>query len=130
MNEPAVIACAALKKSFWQGDVEVPVLNSVDLQVGRGERIAIVGSSGSGKSTLLHLLGGLDKPSSGSVSILGRELTALSDAERGHMRNASLGFVYQFHSIKWSRFDAKHIYVQNPSFARNRLDSSWVGGYV
>lgn len=99
MNEPAVIACSALKKSFWQGDVEVPVLTHVDLAIGRGERVAIVGSSGSGKSTLLHLLGGLDTPSSGSVSVLGRELSSLSDADRGHMRNASLGFVYQFHHL-------------------------------
>ena len=85
MNEPAVIACSALKKSFWQGDVEVPVLTHVDLTIGRGERVAIVGSSGSGKSTLLHLLGGLDTPSSGSVSVLGRELSSLSDADRGRM---------------------------------------------
>jgi lipoprotein-releasing system ATP-binding protein len=99
MNEPAVIACSALKKSFWQGDVEVPVLTHVDLTIGRGERVAIVGASGSGKSTLLHLLGGLDTPTSGSVSVLGRELTSLSDAERGRMRNASLGFVYQFHHL-------------------------------
>ena len=99
MNEPAVIACSALKKSFWQGDVEVPVLTHVDLTIGRGERVAIVGSSGSGKSTLLHLLGGLDTPSSGSVSVLGRELSSLSDADRGRMRNASLGFVYQFHHL-------------------------------
>ncbi len=95
----SVIACSGLKKSFWQGDVEVPVLSHVDIEIRRGERIAIVGSSGSGKSTLLHLLGGLDKPTAGSVSILGRELTSLSETERGHLRNASLGFVYQFHHL-------------------------------
>jgi len=94
-----VISCAGLKKSFWQGDVEVPVLAGVDFSAGRGERIAIVGVSGSGKSTLLHLLGGLDVPSGGSISVQGRELTQLSDAERGRLRNESLGFVYQFHHL-------------------------------
>ena len=94
-----VIACQDLKKSFWQGGVEVPVLSQVDIVVERAERIAIVGSSGSGKSTLLHLLGGLDKPTAGSVRVLGRELTSLSEAERGRLRNESLGFVYQFHHL-------------------------------
>jgi len=99
MSDAAVISCTGLKKSFWQGDVEVPVINGVDFTIGRGERIAIVGASGSGKSTLLHLLGGLDVPSSGSVAVLGRELTSLSEAERGRLRNEGLGFVYQFHHL-------------------------------
>jgi lipoprotein-releasing system ATP-binding protein len=98
-DESLVIACSGLGKTFRQGGEPVPVLSSVDFSIGRGERVAIVGSSGSGKSTLLHLLGGLDQPSCGQVSVMGRELGLLTDAQRSQLRNESLGFVYQFHHL-------------------------------
>jgi lipoprotein-releasing system ATP-binding protein len=94
-----VISCRDLYKTFVQGKLNVPVLTGVNINVMRGERIAIVGSSGSGKSTLLHLLGGLDKASGGSVALLGHDVQTLNEAERGTLRNRALGFVYQFHHL-------------------------------
>ncbi len=98
-DEAPVLRCAGLAKSFWQGDVEVPVLGAIDFELHRGESVAIVGASGSGKSTLLHLLGGLDRPSAGAVHIDGRDVSVTSEAEIGRLRNESLGFVYQFHHL-------------------------------
>ena len=98
MND-VVLSCSALAKTYGMGNVAVPVLRGVDFEVRRGESVAIVGASGSGKSTLLHLLGGLDKPSAGSVRLLDGDLAALDPAAQGRLRNAALGFVYQFHHL-------------------------------
>ena len=94
-----VIACRDLNKTFRQGNVPVEVLKSVNLSVNHGETIAIVGASGSGKSTLLHLLGGLDAPTSGEVSLQGERMDKLSPVAQGVLRNKALGFVYQFHHL-------------------------------
>src|SRR5207302_9210137 len=94
----AVISCRGLQKTY-QGPQPVPVLMGVDLEVHRAERIAIMGRSGSGMSTLLHLLGGLDTPTSGQVFVQGRAVSEMSEAERAQTRNATLGFVYQFHHL-------------------------------
>ena len=102
MNKPinsAVLSCSQLVKTFSQGGMEVPVLRGIDFSVAPGETIAIVGASGSGKSTLLHILGGLDAPTSGEVSLLGERMDKLSAIAQGHLRNKALGFIYQFHHL-------------------------------
>jgi lipoprotein-releasing system ATP-binding protein len=99
VSRDVLLTCRGLTKRFHEGRLDVTVLQGVDLDVRRGETLAIVGASGSGKSTLLHLLGGLDAPSSGAVELCGQSLAGLDAAAQGRLRNQHLGFVYQFHHL-------------------------------
>jgi lipoprotein-releasing system ATP-binding protein len=94
-----VLSCRGLSKTYGMGDVAVPVLKGIDLDVRGGESLAIVGASGSGKSTLLHLLGGLDQPTAGEVTLRGKTMSRLDATAQGRLRNEALGFVYQFHHL-------------------------------
>lgn len=99
MNSVPVIRCEKLSKTYLEGKLCVSVLHEVDFAVTPGERIAIVGASGTGKSTFLQLLGGLDKPTSGTIWVNGKNIHWLTEREKGQMRNQNLGFVYQFHHL-------------------------------
>lgn len=108
MNEPGVaekanqkppLECRGLVKKYEEGDLALNVLHGVDLTVSAGETLAIIGASGAGKTTLLQLLGGLDRPTAGHVSVFGNDLATLNNTERGVVRNQCLGFVYQFHHL-------------------------------
>jgi lipoprotein-releasing system ATP-binding protein len=99
MTDPVVLSCERVSKQFTEAGQRLEVLKDVDLRVGRGETLAIVGASGSGKTTLLQILGGLDLPTSGIVRIDGQSFADLPDGERGALRNRALGFIYQFHHL-------------------------------
>jgi len=99
MNKPSILYCRQLTKRYKQGELDVEVLRGVDLDIGIGERVAIMGASGSGKSTLLHLLGGLDKPNGGEVVLDGVNLNKVGATKLARLRNKSLGFIYQAHHL-------------------------------
>lgn len=98
-DNQSVIRCEDVAKTYHDGKLSVSVLKDINLEVKIGEQLAIVGSSGSGKSTLLHVMGGLDSVSKGQVLVQGRNIHHLNESQRGHLRNNSLGFIYQFHHL-------------------------------
>jgi len=99
VSAPVVLRASGVAKVYEEGDLRTGVLSNVSFSLHKGETLAIVGASGSGKSTLLHIIGGLDTLTRGEVEVDGRVLSKLSDAERGRVRNRSLGFIYQFHHL-------------------------------
>lgn len=94
-----VVETVNLWKSFQLGEVEVEVLTDISITIKKGEFVSIMGPSGSGKSTLLYLIGGLDKPTSGSIKINGKELSGMQDEEESLLRRRDLGFVFQFYNL-------------------------------
>lgn len=98
MSNP-VMQASSLSKSYHDGDTELQILQDIDMHLNPGEQVAIIGSSGSGKSTLLNMLSGLDTPTAGQVTVAGQDLFAVTERQRAALRNAQLGFVYQFHHL-------------------------------
>jgi len=106
MNNPSpVLQVQGLHKTYQQGELSVEVLKDISFSVMSAERHAIIGASGAGKSTLLHLLGGLDRPSGGTIEVMGEALEQQSERQLGLLRNRYLGFIYQFHHLL-AEFDA------------------------
>ncbi|MFK8030523.1 MAG: lipoprotein-releasing ABC transporter ATP-binding protein LolD [Gammaproteobacteria bacterium] len=95
----SVLSCVDLVKVFEEGERRLVVLDELNLELKRGERLAVIGASGAGKTTLLQLLGGLDLPTTGKVAIDGKDITQLDEVERGLLRNRHMGFIYQFHHL-------------------------------
>lgn len=99
MSEELIIECRDLAKTYHDGRINVDVFKNLNLQIQPGEQVAIMGSSGAGKSTLLHLLGGLDKPTSGNVFLQGDSFSDYTESQRCKVRNEKLGFIYQLHHL-------------------------------
>jgi len=99
MSDKIILECQGLTKRYQQGEIDVEVLKGVDLSIKTGSSVAIMGASGSGKSTLLHLLGGLEKPSTGKVTLDQVNLNEIKNSQLAKLRNRSLGFIYQFHHL-------------------------------
>jgi putative ABC transport system ATP-binding protein len=119
------VAARALTRSYGEGSTTVEALRGVDLEVRAGELVAVMGPSGSGKSTLMHLLAGLDKPTSGSVTIAGTELSGLDDGALTRLRREHIGFIFQFFNLL-PMLSAEENVVLPLSIAGEKPDESWV----
>lgn len=129
MTESSILACEGVHKHFVEAGQRLEVLRGVELQVGAGETLAIIGASGSGKTTLLQIMGGLDLPTSGAVRLLGKAYAELTEAARGDLRNRALGFVYQFHHLlpEFSALEnvAMPLLVRRTPVAQARHEAQW-----
>ena len=133
-SRETVVEATGLGKRFTEGRLDVTVLRDVNLTVHAGETVAIVGASGSGKSTLLHLLGGLDAPTRGRVTLKGQDLSTLGSQAQGRLRNLHLGFVYQFHHLlpEFNAVDnvAMPLWIRRASPAQSSQEASAMLGRV
>jgi putative ABC transport system ATP-binding protein len=124
-DAPAVVTAGALRRRYGEGDTAVDALRGVDFEVARGELTAVMGPSGSGKSTLMHLLAGLDRPTAGTVSIDGTEITGLKDAELTRLRRSKVGFVFQFFNLL-PMLSAEENVVLPLTIAGRKPDKAWL----
>jgi putative ABC transport system ATP-binding protein len=125
----AVVVADDVTRRYGEGDTAVDALRGVSLEVGRGKLTAVMGPSGSGKSTLMHILAGLDKPSSGTVSVSGTEITALSDSDLTKLRRRHIGFVFQFFNLL-PMLTAEENITLPLSIAGEKVDKAWFGGLI
>jgi lipoprotein-releasing system ATP-binding protein len=124
MSETAgLLSARGVVKSYWKGRIEVPVLRGVDLDLDRGEMLAIMGASGSGKSTLLHILGLLDESDAGEVRLAGERIDALSERKRDELRNRAFGFIFQFYHLLPELTALENVLM--PQWIRESVWSYW-----
>ena len=119
-DEPPAIDIANVRKSYYIGKMEVPILHGIDLAIQRGEFIAIMGPSGSGKSTLMNLIGCLDRPTGGDIHVSGKDVSKLSEAELAHLRGFEIGFVFQTFNLVSRMSVLKN--VELPTLANQKPD--------
>src|SRR5262245_38248586 len=124
-NGQPVVSASELHRRYGEGDTAVDALRGVSLDVARGKLTAVMGPSGSGKSTLMHILAGLDRPTSGTVTIDGTEITALHDAPLTKLRRKHIGFVFQFFNLL-PMLDAEENVLLPLSIAGTKPDKKWV----
>ena len=128
-QEATAVAARDVTRRYGEGDTAVDALRGVSLDVGRGELVAVMGPSGSGKSTLMHVLAGLDKPTGGSVTIAGTEVTSLDDARLTQLRRDHVGFVFQFFNLL-PMLTAEENIVLPLSIAGQAPDRAWLEGLL